>query len=357
MGEKILSLGQRQKLDRLYEKAPVLRLGADDKLVVFSDLHMGNGGGRDDFAPNAVLFQAVLRDHYLKQGSILVLNGDIEELAGFSLASIATRWIEVYAAWQEFADRGALYKLAGNHDLALLQRRPVDLPFPVVESLRLEIGTKRLWIFHGHQVYRLNWVFEALGSLVTRWLLHPLGIGNYTVARSVSRRFHVERRAYLYARACGILAVIGHTHRPLFESLSALDAVKFEIESLCRSFPLAGEGERRKLKERMERLKREFVEQRRRDRRSRGEESLYHEGPLLPCLFNSGSAIGRHGITAIEVAGGRMALVIWFDRRRSKRYSEAAGYQPQRLGDSDFYRVVLKEEDLDYVFARIELLN
>ncbi len=357
MGEKILSLGQRQKLDQLYEKAPVLRLGAYDKLVVFSDLHMGNGGGRDDFAPNAGLFQAVLRDHYLKQGSILVLNGDIEELAGFSLASIATRWIEVYAAWQEFADRGALYKLAGNHDLALLQRRPADLPFPVAESLRLEIGAKRLWLFHGHQVYRLNWVFEALGSLVTRWLLHPLGIGNYTVARSASRRFHVERRAYLYARACGILAVIGHTHRPLFESLSGLDAVKFEIENLCRSFPAAGEEERRKLKQRMERLKREFVEQRRRDRRSRGEESLYHEGPLLPCLFNSGSAIGRHGITAIEVAGGRIALVIWSDHRRSKRYSEAAGYQPQRLGDSHYYRVVLKEEDLDYIFARIELLR
>ena len=86
-------------------------------------------------------------------------------------------------------------------------------------------------------------------------------------------------------------------------------------------------------------------------------ENLYHEGPLLPCLFNSGSGIGRHGITAIEIAGGRIALVIWFDRRRSLQYAESAGYEPQRLGDSDYYRVVLKEEDLDYIFARIELLR
>ena len=357
MGKKKLSLRSRQKLDRLYEKAPVLRLGVEDKLVVFSDLHMGNGGGRDDFAPNAALFRAVLRGHYLEQGSILVLNGDIEELAGFSLAGIATRWIEVYATWQEFADRGLLYKLAGNHDLELLQRRPEDLPFPVVESLRLEIGTKRLWLFHGHQVYRLNWVFEGLGSLVTRWLLHPLGIGNYTTARSPSRRFHVERRAYLYARERGMLAVIGHTHRPLFESLSRLDTVKIEIENLCRRYSAAGETERRELEERMGRLKMEFIEQQRREPHSQRSENLYHEGPLLPCLFNSGSAIGRHGVTAIEIAAGRITLVIWFDRRRSDTYTEAAGYEPLRLDDSDYYRVVLKDEDLDYIFNRINLLG
>ncbi|MCK7513153.1 MAG: hypothetical protein MZV70_60110 [Desulfobacterales bacterium] len=45
------------------------------------------------------------------------------------------------------------------------------------------------------------------------------------------------------------------------------------------------------------------------------------------------------------------------DRRRSDKYVEAAGYEPQRLGDSDYFRVVLKEEDLDYIFARIELLK
>ncbi|MCK7513154.1 MAG: hypothetical protein MZV70_60115 [Desulfobacterales bacterium] len=168
-----------------------------DRLVIFSDLHLGNGGGRDEFVPNSELFLAILRRHYQKQGFILVLNGDIEDLAGFSLASIATRWLEIYQAFDEFAARGALFKLAGNHDLGLLRRRPADLPFPVAESLRVEIGEKRLWIFHGHQVSRLDWAYETLGTFLQRWILRPLGIGNYTVARSASRRFHVERRAYL----------------------------------------------------------------------------------------------------------------------------------------------------------------
>jgi predicted phosphodiesterase len=344
-------------LDRLHDRAPVLRLGAGDKLVIFSDLHMGNGGKKDEFVPNSGLFLAALRRHYLKQEFILVLNGDIEDLAGFSLASIATRWLEVYQAWDEFAARNALFKLAGNHDLGLLRRRPADLPFPVVESLRVEIGPKRLWILHGHQVSRLDWAYETLGTFLQRWILRPLGIGNYTAARSASRRFHVERRAYLYARAGRMLAVIGHTHRPLFESLSRLDTVKIEIENLCRSWSTAGEAERGELRERMERLKKEFVQQQRRDRRLPRSENLYHEGPLLPCLFNSGSAIGRNGVTAIEIAAGRIALVIWFDRRRSQAYTEAAGYEPQRLDGSDYCRVVLKEEELDYVFARISLLG
>ena len=357
MRRRLLSSGIAHELDRLYEKAPVLRLAPADKLVVFSDLHMGDGGKKDDFVPNAGLFLDVLRRHYQKQGSILVLNGDIEDLAGFSLASIATRWLEVYQAWDEFAARDALFKLAGNHDLGLLRRRPADLPFPVAESLRVEIGEKRLWIFHGHQVSRLDWAYEILGTFLQRWILNPLGIGNYTVARSASRRFHVERRAYLYARARRMLAIIGHTHRPLFESLSRLVTGKIEIENLCRSYATAGETERRELEERMERLKIEYIEEQRRDRRPPRSENLYHEGPLLPCLFNSGSGIGRHGVTAIEIAAGRITLVIWFDRRRSRRYSEIAGYEPQPLENSDYFRVVLKEESLDYVFARIKLLG
>jgi predicted phosphodiesterase len=352
-----LSPRLRRKLDSLYKKAPVLRLGPDAQLVVFSDLHLGNGGKDDDFRKNADLFLAVLRRHYLEKRYLLALNGDIEELARFSPASIAGRWSDVYLAWQEFAARGALFKMVGNHDLGLQRRRPGDLPFPVAESLRVEIGEKRLWLFHGHQVSHLNWAFQTLGVLFLRWLLHPLGFGNYTVARSSRRRFNVEKRAYAYARTRKLLAVIGHTHRPLFESLSRLDTVKVEIENLCRLYPQAPAGQQPELRLKLACLKKEHAELQRRDRRPGRSENLYHDGPLLPCLFNSGCGIGRNGITAIEVDGRRARLVYWFDRRRSEKFIEAEGYEPQRLADTDYYRVVLKEEDLDYIFTRINLLG
>jgi len=347
----------QNKLDRLLRAAPELAPGPDHRLVIFSDLHLGDGGGNDDFKKNADLFLAIMRRHYLEGNFTLILNGDIEELARFSLARIATRWLEVYRVWAEFAARGALIKLVGNHDLGLLRRRLRDLPFPVIEALKIRLGDNLLFIVHGHQTSHLNWAFQTLGILFLRWLLHPLGIGNYTVARSSRRRFRVERRVYGFARRKKIMALIGHTHRPLFESLSRLDTLKIEIENLCRKYPQAASGEKHVLEAALARLKGEYVELQRKDRQVRRAENLYHDGPLLPCLFNSGCGIGRHGITAIEIVRGRVALVYWIDRRRSEKYFAAAGYEPQRLGDSDYYRVVLKEEDLDYIFTRINLLG
>ncbi len=352
-----LSLGLKLKLDRLYGRAPVIRLNDGDKLAVFSDLHLGDGGADDDFAKNSDLYAMVLGKYYEKNGFILALNGDIEELMRFPLARIEKRWHEIYSLWRRFAERGALFKTVGNHDQRLLRRLNKRNSLPAGESLRLEIGEKRLWLFHGHQVSRVNWLFQTLGRLALRWLLHPLGIGNYTVARSSRRRFNVEKRAYTYARSRKLLAMIGHTHRPLFESLPRLDTLKIGIENLCRQYPAATGELKLELQRKLERLKEEYSDLQRRDRRYRRSENLYHEGPLLPCLFNSGCGIGRHGITAIEIAGGRARLVYWFDRRRSEKYFVEEGDEPQRLDDSDYYRVVLKEEDLDYIFTRIDLLG
>jgi len=357
MSRRILSLSLERKLDRLYEMAPVVRLGAGDRLAVFSDLHLGDGGADDDFARNADLYAAALERYYDPLKFILVLNGDIEELMRFPHARIERSWQWIYALWRTFAGRNALYKTVGNHDQRLLRGEGSGLPFPVSASLRVEAGEKRFWVFHGHQVSHADWLFQTLGRLALRWLLHPLGIGNYTVARSSRRRFRVEKRAYLYARRKKIVAVIGHTHRPLFESLSRLDTVKIEIENLCRSYPAAEPGLRSGLERRLERLKVEYVELQRRDRRPQRAENLYHEGPLLPCLFNSGCGIGRSGVTAVEIDGRGARLVYWFDRLRSEKYIAAGGYAPQRLGESDYYRVVLKEEELDYIFARINLLG
>jgi UDP-2,3-diacylglucosamine pyrophosphatase LpxH len=347
----------QRKLDRLLQAAPELAPGADYRLVIFSDLHLGDGGGSDDFKKNGDLFLAVLRRHYLEENFTLVLNGDIEELARFSLKRVMANWSDVYRAWAEFAARGSLIKLVGNHDLSLLRHRPQDLPFPVIEALKIRLGAKTLFVAHGHQTSHLNWAFQTLGILFLRWLLHPLGFGNYTVAQSSRRRFRVERRMYRFARQKKIMTLIGHTHRPLFESLSRLDTLKIEIENLCRQYPQAAAGEKLELEAKLALLKEEYVELQHKDRRTQSSENLYHDGPLLPCLFNSGCGIGRHGVTAIEIVRGRAALVYWFDRRKSAKYFESAGYQPRQLGNSDYFRVVLKEEDLDYIFARINLLG
>jgi len=353
----MLTRNLQNKLARLLRSAPELAPGADHRLVIFSDLHLGDGGSSDDFKKNGELFLAAMRRYYLEKRFTLVLNGDIEELALFRLKRITARWAEIYRVWAEFAARGALVKLVGNHDLGLLRHGRRNLPFPVVESLKIRLDGKLLFVMHGHQTSGLNWAFQTFGILLLRWLLRPLGIGNYTVASSSRRRFNVEKRMYGFAREKKIMALIGHTHRPLFESLSRLDSLKVEIENLCRRYPRATAATKQELEQQLARLKGEFVKLQQKDPQVRSAENLYHDGPLLPCLFNSGCGIGRHGITGIEIVRGRAALVYWVDRRRTDKYFDAEGYAPQRLGESDYYRVVLKEEDLDYIFTRINLLG
>ena len=217
-------------------------------MVVFSDLHLGDGGGNDDFKKNGELFLAVLRRHYLEEKFTLILNGDIEELARFPLKRIMARWGDIYRVWAEFAGRGALIKLVGNHDLSLLRRRSArpalsghrgtegasgaTRRFSSCTATRPRIGTglSRTW-----GSCSCAGCCSRSVSATTRW------------PRSSRRRFRVEKRIYGFARRKKVLAMIGHTHRPLFESLSRLDALKIEIENLCRRYPQAALEEQREL--------------------------------------------------------------------------------------------------------------
>jgi len=83
---------------------------------------------------------------------------------------------------------------------------------------------------------------------------------------------------------------------------------------------------------------------------------LYNSHLLVPCTFNSGSVIGKRGMTCIEIEDGRIALVHWFDEGRSRRYLEHVDYRTAALPGTPYHRVVIKSESLDYIFTRIQLL-
>ncbi|MEM6831785.1 MAG: hypothetical protein AAF551_14840, partial [Bacteroidota bacterium] len=77
----------------------------------------------------------------------------------------------------------------------------------------------------------------------------------------------------------------------------------------------------------------------------------------IPCLFNSGTVIGKRGITCLEIEGDKIRLVHWFDKSISKKYLTHSGYEPQRLEGTNFYRMVINEESLQYIFTRINFLS
>jgi len=201
--------------------------------------------------------------------------------------------------------------------------------------------------------------FERYNRLVgfgLRYFANPLRITNYSVAHDSGKRFRTEQRVYEFASARRVLAIVGHTHRPLFESMSKMDSLKFEIERLCRKYPRASAGKKRSIEQTIHRHKLELTRIRQEDDDNAMVASLYNAHLLIPCTFNSGTVIGRRGMTCIEIEGGRIALVHWFDEDRSTKYLEHADYKTDALPGTRYHRVVIKSESLSYIFARIKLL-
>ncbi len=124
-----------EQLDKLFEEARTIRVSNSDKIVIFSDLHMGDGSSNDDFKTNADMFSFVLENYYLKNNYQLILNGDVEELQRFSMKKIYKAWDKVVDLFSEFGDN--LYKTIGNHDLKLSVLKSDQLKHPVDESLKL----------------------------------------------------------------------------------------------------------------------------------------------------------------------------------------------------------------------------
>mgnify|MGYP006914907669 FL=1 len=52
-----------------------------------------------------------------------------------------------------------------------------------------------------------------------------------------------------------------------------------------------------------------------------------------------------------------MRLIHWFDKNISKKYLQYTGYDPILLPNTEFYRMVVNEDILHYIFARIKLLR
>jgi hypothetical protein len=77
----------------------------------------------------------------------------------------------------------------------------------------------------------------------------------------------------------------------------------------------------------------------------------------VPCLFNSGCCIGKKGLNAIELSGEDISLVYWFAEGRGRRFVSRGGYEIEKLPGTRFRRVVLNNERLDYILARIKLLG
>ena len=345
------------KLTKQFEESPEIPLSEHQAWVIFSDLHMGDGGSTDDFKSNATLFSSALEKHYLKKNHALILNGDVEELQRFKVEKIVRRWKDIYQLFDAFHHRRALYKTIGNHDLELQIMKDLPFSYTHYDSIKLRYEDNHLFVFHGHQASKKYQEHNELIGFTLKYFANPLGIKSYSVAHSSKKQYKIEKRAYGFSSFNKIASIIGHTHRPLFESLHKVERLKFKIEQLCREYVEATGVElsaiKTEIKEHKRELKKHYKENKDHGLKNYVYDTVFH----IPCVFNSGCVVGKRGMTCLEIADEKIRLVHWFDKKIGKKYLIQTGYQPERLQGTDYYRLVINEESLDYIFARIKFLS
>ena len=326
----------------------------DKRFVIFSDLHMGNGGSRDDFAENGSWFQKVLTDYYLPGNYDLILNGDIEELQKFHWERIWKQWKPLYTIFDQFQKSGRLHKTVGNHDL-ILSNRNFDYPYPIHESLELHKGQDSILVYHGHQFSELLQRFESLCRLAIQYIAYPLGIMNYSKSPDSRKKLKTEVKAYEASRDLGLISIIGHTHRPLFESHSKRDSLKYRIESLVRHFREADHLEQLRIRREILQYQEELREMKYKSEFHISE--LYSSDELLPCLFNSGCAIGKRGITSLEIHEDEIQLVYWYNKQNLTLSTTPIGYHYYEIPGTSLRKVILNREKRDYIMDKMRIMH
>jgi UDP-2,3-diacylglucosamine pyrophosphatase LpxH len=345
-------------LDELYQVAPEYKIKKNSKWVVFSDLHVGDGSNKDDFKSNSKLFLNTLQKYYLRKNFKVILNGDVEELQKFTYTKILKAWPELFSVFDQLNQQGALIKIIGNHDISLMLDDSDKLRYPLHHAVRLYWKEHAFFIFHGHQVSNKYLKYNRLFGITLKYLARPLRIKNFSVTHNSRKQYAIEKKVYHFSVSRKIASVIGHTHRPLFESLYKPDRLKYKIEELCRRYiNKDDELDKKKIKQSIKNYKKELVKISKKEKEPVFRDSIYDTTFTIPSLYNSGCVIGKRGITALEIENGLIRLVHWFDKNTSKKYLKNYGYDPVQLDETDYYRMIINEEALDYIFTRIDLLS
>lgn len=310
----------REKIGHLLKDSDVKELSLlGQKYVLFSDLHLGDGGRADDFCHNESAMIAAL-NYYRANGYHAILLGDIEEFWQFDLERVRGRYINsVYKGFRAFGDE-RVHRIFGNHDSQWGSPRDPMKNNPqicgcAVEAIRLIYmqGKGCILSIHGHQgdgeSDKHSWssrfwvrVYRAIEPII-KLDRHP------AAAKSQITKDY-EKILYSIAKENKIILICGHSHRAIFASLSYIDRLR-EQSGQLQARRLAFKDDKEKYQQMQEELR--LVSDKIRDEEDKNRDIVPVEesGKPLPCYFNTGCGIFPDGITAIEIANDKIRLVKW----------------------------------------------
>jgi predicted phosphodiesterase len=282
------------------------------KFIIFSDQHKGKRNGADDFAICEPDYLMAL-DYYHQNGFHFISLGDSEELWENTLSGIKKHHQPSFEKEKQFLSRNAFIKIFGNHDLhwandplAPLQLKEIyGVEVPIYEGVVLEtiVANKRMRIFctHGHQGDKVsdgNWFSKFFIAKIWAPLQAFLKINPNTPAYDAALKTEHNTLMYEWTiQQGGLVLVTGHTHQPVFESLT-------HIERLYRQLLFARQQEDKSMATTLE----QEIRRRKFEYAAISDDYL----KLQPCYFNSGCCCFDDGaITGLEISEGVLRLIEW----------------------------------------------
>ncbi len=281
--------------------------------IIFSDQHKGRRNGSDDFAGCEAAYLAAL-DYYNQQGFHYINLGDAEELWENNIFQVLKSNKATFAAELQFLKRDCYYKIYGNHDSfwrfdplsANYLKRMYGSHLNILSAVILKIKTplnKELSIFctHGNQGDSRS-DNNPLSAAVVNYLWAPfqslLRINPNTPSNSDElKTLHNQMMYEWCSNEQNTLLITGHTHQPVFESLTHLERLLLLLE----------EAKTKNDQSKILLLNEEIL------RRSNGSTlpNLDYR-TTKPVYFNTGCCCFSNGhITGIEITKGKIQLVKW----------------------------------------------
>ena len=282
-----------------------------DKVIIFSDQHKGTRNSNDDFAASETSYLAALK-YYNDQQYTYCNLGDSEELWKNQLFSVLKTNTATFEAEKCFIRRKAFIKIFGNHDLywdndplAWFQlNRIYGERVKIYEGaiFKLSIANRQLSIFltHGHQGDLQsdgNWFSKWFVSNVWAPLQSYLKINPNTPAYDNQLKSAHNSIMYAWtAKQSNLALITGHTHQPVFNSLTHLERVYLQLNKA-------------RLKE--DKATIQLLEAELLAGKISGESSPRIDSSKNT-YFNTGCCCYSDGdITGIEIAEGNIRLIKW----------------------------------------------
>ena len=281
-------------------------------VIIFTDHHKGARNGADDFMASEETYLAALA-HYDRFGFHYLNLGDSEELWENNIFQILKHNTRTFEAEKRFAKRNAYARLSGNHDLywqhdplaplvlKYIYDHPVKSHSGVV--LRVALPDRDIDIFctHGHQGDAQS-DGNAFSKWFVSWIWGPLQsfLDINTNSPAVNDQAKTLHNRFMYewsAAQSDLVLITGHTHQPVFNSLTHLERLHLHME----------EAVARDDKEEIERISQEIPK-----RKNQYDYVNSNFREMKPSYFNAGCCCFDGGtITGIEIAGGSIRLVRW----------------------------------------------